>query len=232
MAPGSAQDRQPNYTVQPLDHGSGGFVLSAPTRAHEHRGPLKVHAVPVDSGRAMVAITWESTGRDLYDLVGTKPPGYLAGGEKPAGPDDQAGELLREAVLIGKAGSAIELKREPRLAAGQLPLSEVLVREALGPGRDIGNAWVGFQITATATGVLRGTLGSAVFVTIMRPQTADDVPALGKKVVDRLLGLGCAEVDDATPRLEDGVDLFDLLRELVALELGVGAVRYFEAVHD
>lgn len=80
--------------------------------------------------------------------------------------------------------------------------------------------------------MLRGTLGSAVFVRIMRPQTADDVPALGKKVVDRLLGLGCAEVDDATPRLEDGVDLFDLLRELVALELGVGAVRYFEAVHD
>jgi hypothetical protein len=232
VAPDSTQDRQRNYTVQPLDQGPGGFVLSAPTRANEHRGPLKVHVVPVDPSRAMVAITWESIGRDLYDLVGAKPPGHLSGGEKAPGPDDQGGELLRAAVLIGKAGCAIELKREPSPAAGQLPLSEVLVREALGPGREIGKAWVGVQITASAIGVLRGTLGAAVLVKILRLPTADHVPALGKKVVDRLLGLGSAEVDEATPGLEDGVDLFDLLRELIALELGVGAVRYFEAVHD
>ena len=194
----------PTDTVQPLDHGSGGFVLSAPTRAHEHRGPLKVHAVPVDTGRAMVAITWDPPARPLRPGR-DQASGYLAGGEKPAGPDDQAGELLREAVLIGKAGSAIELKREPRLAAGQLPLCGGARQGSARARPGSARHGSGSRSRRLRPACWRGTSA--------RPCSSGSCgldggrcAGAGQKVVDRLLGLGCAEVDDATPRLEDGVD--------------------------
>jgi len=232
VAPRRPRRRQGEPDGEDHHDRSIGVVLPSARWVGNGDRSLEIHVASVHEDRAMVVVAWEANGRDLYDLAGARALQDLPECPRADVPYNKVKDLQWGAVVVGKTGMQVEIKREPRVPIGQLPLAQVLLREALKIGHGAHRAWVGFQLTPDHRGELQGVLGAALLMRVSNRSAAHDVSALGQSVIDRLIGLSCPEVDQATPGLDEGVKLFDLLGELVAHELGLGEGRHLHELRN
>ena len=124
------------------------------------------------------------------------------------------------AVVVGKTGAQVEIKREPRLPVGQLPLAQVLLRGA-SPNGLAGAQGLG-RLPTHSRSSKGGVLGAALLIRVSNRQQATHVSALGQSVIEQQwLAFPAPRWTKLIPGLdEENSKLFDLLGELVAHELG------------